>query len=77
MTISQEDALRAIALLVRFTDREAGLECGAVTLGNDALEFLYDDNGDMRFEERDYDPSPNCRCEECPITGPFTCVSED
>lgn len=21
-----------------------------------------------------YDPSPMCRCEECPIKGPFTCI---
>ena len=25
-------------------------------------------------EETDIDPSPMCRCETCPIKGPFTCI---
>lgn len=78
MTISQEDARRAIELLTRAHDRLCGCSDEApLLLEGETAEFLYDDDGYARFEERDDDPSPMCRCEECPMGGPYTCVSED
>lgn len=78
MTISQEDARRAIELLNYVADRAALLGEVPADLDEQVLEFLYDtDTGEMRFEEHDEDPSPMCRCEECPMGGPYTCVSED
>lgn len=26
------------------------------------------------FQAEDKDTSPNCRCEECPMGGPYTCI---
>lgn len=78
MTISQEDARRAIELLNYVADRAALLAPVPADLDEQVLEFLYDtDTGESRFEERDDDPSPDCRCEECPNGGPYTCISED
>lgn len=78
MTISQEDARRAIELLTRISDGLAGLGQVPAAFEEEVTGFLYDeDTGAYRFEERDDDPSPMCRCEECPSGGPYTCISED
>jgi hypothetical protein len=79
MIISQEDARRAIELLTKAHDAMAALLDGdPLALEEEVADFLFDDFGDSRFEERaERDPSPDCRCEECPPGGPFTCISED
>jgi hypothetical protein len=74
MTISQEDARRAIELLTIVCDRDNDAFDPPEDLNDLVLEFLYDDAGNPRFAERD--PSPTCRCGEC-HSGDYTCVSKD
>ncbi len=76
MTISQEDARRAIELLHLIVERSELVSEGPEDLDDQVLEFLFDFNGDRRFEDRDNDPSPMCRCGEC-SPGNYTCISHD
>lgn len=51
-----------------FTKAEAQALCVAIDSELERLESV---------GQEDADPSPNCRCETCPMGGPYTCVSKD
>ena len=44
-----------------------------ITILRDALVEADEDVPPMD----DVDPSPDCRCETCPMGGPYTCISTD
>ena len=83
--LSRIDTFRNYAGQWRFNLYGKGL--GGVTV---ALEVMSDDEALALYEdlgralesvgisaEPPKDPAPLCRCECCPVGGPFTCVSED
>ncbi len=76
-TITPEEAIAAIELLVRVSDTEAGFPDKG-NLGDDIADFLFDDRGDCKFDNEPRDDwAPDCNCQECPSGGPYTCIRRD
>ncbi len=76
--ITPKEGAAAIELLIAVSDDEAGFPYKGGNLVDAIANFLFDDNGDCKFDKEPRDDwAPDCNCQECPSGGPYTCVRRD